>query len=42
MDKVAAWEQIAYLLLSIAGFENYITNTAHYPDEIRKTIQQYK
>ena len=42
MNKVAAWEQIAYLLLSIAGFENYIKNTGHYPDEIKAKILQYK
>ncbi len=42
VNKVAAWEQIAYLLLSIAGFENYIKNTTHYPDEIRSKIMKYK
>ena len=41
INKVAAWEQIAYLLLSIAGFENYIKNTSHYPDEIREKIIHY-
>lgn len=41
-NKIAAWEQIAYLLLSIAGFENYIKNTSHYPDEIREKLLHYK
>lgn len=41
VKKIAAWDRIAFALLSMAGFHDFICNTRLYLDDIRKKIKLY-